>query len=134
MKASELYTKTIEGYKQEISVSLITLRDYCKTHHVNYKGIQLWMSRNSITVAQLKRGVTVHSDSPSDYPVVQTESEQRIYPLSFQAAGVQKQDIRKSTYSFVKGVNITFPDGVIVSIKEITREDLNKFILSCNTH
>ena len=68
MKASELYTKTIEGYKQEISVSPITLHDYCKTHHVNYKGIQLWMSRNSITVAQLKRGVTVHSDSPSDYP------------------------------------------------------------------
>jgi len=33
----------------------------------------------------------------------------------------------------VKGVNITFPDGVIVSIKEITREDLNQFILSCNT-
>nr|WP_321377228.1 hypothetical protein [uncultured Bacteroides sp.] len=134
MKASELYTKTIEGYKQEISVSPITLHDYCKTHHVNYKGIQLWMSRNSITVAQLKRKITVHSDSPSDFPVVQTESGQQIYPLSFQTAGVQKQDIRKSTYSCVKGVNITFPDGVIVSIKEITQEDLNKFILSCNTH
>jgi hypothetical protein len=134
MKASELYTKTIEGYKQEISVSPITLRDYCNTHHVNYKGIQLWMSRNSITVAQLKKGITVHSDSPSDFPAVQTESGQQIYPLSFQAGAAKKEDIRKSTYSCVKGVNITFPDGVIVSIKEITPEDLNKFILSYNTH
>jgi hypothetical protein len=28
----------------------------------------------------------------------------------------------------LKGVNITFPDGVIISIKEISQEDLNKFI------
>jgi len=134
MKASELYTKTIEGYKQEIVVSPITLSDYCKTHHVNYKGIQLWMSRNSITVAQLKKEITAHSDSSSDFPAVQTESGQQIYPLSFQVGGAKKEDIRKSSYSCVKGVNITFPDGVIVSIKEITPEDLNKFILSCNTH
>lgn len=134
MKASELYTKTIEGYKQENSVSLITLRDYCKEQHVNYKGIQNWMSRNSITVSQLKKSPTMHSNSFSDFRAVQTESEQQIYPLSFQAAGVQKEGVRKSAYSCVKGVNITFPDGVIVSIKEITGEDLNKFIFSCNTH
>lgn len=134
MKASELYTKTIEGYKQEIVVSPITLSDYCKRHHVNYKGIQLWMSRNSITVAQLKKEITAYSDSSSDFRAVQTESGQQIYPLSFQVGGAKKEDIRKSSYSCVKGVNITFPDGVIVSIKEITPEDLNKFILSCNTH
>lgn len=131
MKPSELYSQAIENYRKAVRLKNMTLRDYCKEHHLKYNALQHWMSRNSITVAELKGVTPKQPDSFSDNVVIETKSGKQIYPLSFPMSSVQDGYVCNR---FLKGVNITFPDGVIVSIKEISREDLNNFIHSYNTH
>ena len=124
MKASELYTLAIEDYKQVVRICNMTLRDYCKERHICYNGIQHWMSRHSIKVAELK---PVLAQSQSS---VSTSDEPHLYPLTFAKDVSEKPILTGNLFPMIKGVNITFPDGVIISIKEIRQEDLNKFILT----
>lgn len=127
MKASELYTLAIEEYKQ-ISISCtMTLRDYCKERHICYNGIQCWMSRHSIKVVDLKPRPVLPEVSASAHEQASCEGKQ-IYPLSFTKEASEKPVFAGNVFPVLKGVNITFPDGVIISIKEISQEDLNKFI------
>ena len=127
MKASELYTLAIEEYKQ-ISISCtMTLRDYCKERHICYHGIQCWMSRHSIKVVDLKPRPVLPEVSASAHEQSSCEGQQ-IYPLSFTKEASEKPVFAGNVFPVLKGVNITFPDGVIISIKEISQEDLNKFI------
>jgi len=127
MKASELYTLAIEEYKQ-ISISCtMTLRDYCKERHICYNGIQCWMSRHSIKVVDLKPRPVLPEVSASAHEQSSCEGQQ-IYPLSFTKEASEKPVFAGNVFPALKGVSITFPDGVIISIKEISQEDLNKFI------
>lgn len=127
MTASELYTLAIEEYKQ-ISISCtMTLRDYCKERHICYNGIQCWMSRHSIKVVDLKPRPVLPEVSASAHEQSSCEGQQ-IYPLSFTKEASEKPVFAGNVFPALKGVSITFPDGVIISIKEISQEDLNKFI------
>ena len=127
MKASELYSLAIEEYKQ-ISISCtMTLRDYCKERHICYNGIQCWMSRHSIKVVDLKPRPVLPEVSASAHEQSSCEGQQ-IYPLSFTKEASEKPVFAGNVFPALKGVSITFPDGVIISIKEISQEDLNKFI------
>ncbi len=126
MKASELYTLAIEEYRQICILSTMTLRDYCKERHICYGGIQNWMSRHSIKVVDLKPRPVLPEVSAS---TEQTTCEgPQIYPLSFTKEASEKPVFAGNVFPVLKGVSITFPDGVIISIKEISQEDLNKFI------
>ena len=127
MTASELYTLAIEEYKQ-ISISCtMTLRDYCKERHICYNGIQCWMSRHSIKVVDLKPRPVLPEVSAFAHEQASCEGQQ-IYPLSFTKEASEKPVFAGNVFPVLKGVNITFPDGVIITIKEISQEDLNKFI------
>ena len=127
MKASELYTLAIEEYRQICILSTMTLRDYCKERHICYGGIQNWMSRHSIKVVDLKPRPVLPEVSASTYEQASSEGQQ-IYPLSFTKEASEKPVFAGNVFPVLKGVSITFPDGVIISIKEISQEDLNKFI------
>lgn len=124
MKASELYTLALEDYKAVICSKQITFLDYCKEHRICYGGIKTWMYRNSITLSQLRESL------PHPVKVFPSLPDKSIYPLSIQHPDHADSSPRKGGSPCIKGVNITFPDGVTVTIKEITREDLNKFILT----
>ena len=127
MKASELYALAIEEYRQICILSSMTLRDYCKERHVCYGGIHNWMSRHSIKVADLKPRPVLPDTSASTPEQASCEGQQ-LYPLSFIKEASEKPVFTGNVFPVLKGVNITFPDGVIITIKEISQEDLNKFI------
>ena len=105
----------------------MTLRDYCKERHICYNGIQCWMSRHSIKVVDLKPRPVLPEVSASAHEQSSCEGQQ-IYPLSFTKEASEKPVFAGNVFPVLKGVNITFPDGVIIYIKEISQEDLNKFI------
>ena len=127
MKASELYALAIEEYRQICILSTMALRDYCKERHICYNGIQCWMSRHSIKVVDLKPRPVLPEVSASAHEQSSCEGQQ-IYPLSFTKEASEKPVFAGNVFPVLKGVSITFPDGVIISIKEISQEDLNKFI------
>lgn len=135
MEASERYSQAVKDYQEMIQKTSITLSSYCKSHHINSNGMMKWMSRNKITVKGLKpvtpqpKQVVAVSKAQIAGP-----SSQQIFPLSFKTTPSEEDRDARKTTSLLKGVSITFPDGVIVSIKETGWYDLGKFVAFYNTH
>ena len=67
MTAHALYTQTLSEYKSRlISSPCLTLRSYCHECHVNYHGMELWLSRHGIRIRELRSSL---SASSSEKPV-----------------------------------------------------------------
>jgi hypothetical protein len=94
------------------------------------------MKKNSITVKSLKQGIkSSPAASVSPKSSEGQAMEQQMFPLSFQSTGLAEQNsLPDKGLMPLKGVSITFPDGVIVSVKEISRRDLSEFINLYNIH
>jgi tetratricopeptide (TPR) repeat protein len=123
MEASGRYSKAIKKYQEVIEKTPITLSSFCQSHHINHRGLKQWMSRNNLTVRGLKSVVCSVDERAMVY-----DTPQQVFPLSFSGSKESVFPEKKSTFSLLKGVTVTFPDGVIVSIKEISRRDLSDFI------
>lgn len=130
--SNERFRNTYSGYKKALSIDQITLSDYCKIHHVDYRGMRRWMSKNSITVKELKKAVSSLEKSGSGLIDPSHGLDRELYPLSFESTCSRNKAVVSKSGSLLKGVSITFPDGVIVSIREISRKDLTEFIVSYN--
>lgn len=107
MTAHALYTQTLSEYKSRlISSPCLTLRSYCHECHVNYHGMELWLSRHGIRIRELRSSL---SASSSEKPV---PCFSPLVPSSAPSARPS------SSSDMLYGINITFPDGVIISIKQ----------------
>lgn len=115
MTAHDLYAHTLSEYKSRlISFPGLTLLSHCRECHVHYHGMSLWLSRQGIRIRDLK---------PSSCPPLPECSESsfgRLVPVP--AA------LPSSSSDMLYGVNITFPDGVIVSIKQGSSLSVHRFI------
>ena len=131
MMAVELYKKTLADYEASLSKGdSVPLSRFCKMNHVNCRGLRYWMKKHSINTPKNKSGkAATHSISNNTgQPVT---GSHHMVPLLIQSP------IREKTSglmkSFLKGVNITTQNGLVVCIKEISCVDLAELILSCNT-
>lgn len=112
----------------------LSLTKYCQQRNVSLKSVSQWMTRHGISVSQLKAEAfpelyssVIAEVTPADH------SEKMLFPIAFHSHSSNKRNASTSgNNSLIKGVNITFPDGVIVTIKEIVQQDLNQFIHSYN--
>ena len=115
MSAHDLYTQTLSGYKSRLSsFPTLTLLSYCREKHVNYPGMNVWLSRHGISIRELK---------PSVSKPLPTEPEavfSRLLPASTPSAPCSSD--------MLYGITITFPDGAIVSIKQGSSLGVNRFI------
>jgi len=131
MIAVELYKKTLAGYEASLSKGgSVTLSMYCKIHHVNSQGLRYWMKRHSINTPKNKTGkAATHSGSNNaGQPVTWPH---HMVPLLIREPIREKEPTRSK--SFLKGVNITTQNGLVVCIQEISCVDLAALILTCNT-
>ncbi len=56
--ATVRYRRTWQGYEQAVrSGGSVTLSSYCKSFHVNYRGMTKWMSAMGLSARGLKREV-----------------------------------------------------------------------------
>jgi hypothetical protein len=131
MMATELYKKTLAGYEASLSKGdSVTLSRYCKIHHVNYRGLGYWMKKESINTPKGRLGKEArHSDSNHTDQLV--TGPHHMLPLLIQPPIRQESSVLRK--SFLKGVNITTQNGLVVCINEISCVDLAELILSCNT-
>lgn len=110
--ASELYSKTIERYKEHLSANpCLRLKEFCRESHVNYSGALHWSRRNGISINKLRESArTWHVTKPSSEAFVQFVPSSAGLPVfSSPAEGTVLRD-----------VSITFPDGVNLSMRECT--------------
>jgi hypothetical protein len=125
MKTAEDYEKALQGYLSILPVLKISLFKYCKEHKVNYHGLCYWMRKNSIPVPKPNQQDTSCIPLPSFAPVTilapQSAGRLPSCPSLFRPA-------HNTAAGILQGVEISLPNGVHVSIREISRKDMSGLI------
>ena len=133
MKAEEFFTSIALSYQRLLSSSgssVPCLRDYCRSRHVSYPDFIRWASVSEIASGLLsmersKRPIQkVTSDESSidsSFSSNQSEAgvvgEPLLHPLHI-LSGSSDPPQSIATPSRLRGIRITFPNGVKVSVME----------------
>ena len=91
-----------------------TLSSYCRETHTSYEGIKYWIRSQGLSVKSLKRPAPAYN-GPQAATVTETKAVSFIQ-LAPSAAPVPSAAMR--------GVSITFPDGVNLSLQEGNAEGI----------
>ena len=110
-----LYQRTWQGYEAVIrDGGTDTLSAYCKTAHVNYDRMIRWMSAKGLSVIRLKREVRKGGAGTCE---VVREAMAGLFVQFTPSPSV-------SRLGRLRGVAISFPDGVGLTLQESTVEEV----------
>ena len=109
-----MFTRTWEGYCRGLKHSpTLTLSSYCAVRKVDYKGMRYWLESSGLTVAEAKRM------SRSGERIPRSDSG------SSPGSGTFVQFVsRPRSSAMLRGATIMFPDGVSLSLKECSPEEV----------
>lgn len=114
-KASERYRRTIEGYKARLVTEPdLRLKSYCREVCCDYHSLGHWCSRHGVSVASIRSEVLSSCSS------VKTSQESKDPELFVQF----RPALPSSVSCPIKGVSITFPDGINLTLQECHVEEL----------
>lgn len=111
-QAGSFYSGVIEGYKTRLrSDPNLRLSEYCKESDTHYGRVIDWMRRHGISVRKLRRES-------------RGEVGGRSMASSSEGTFIQFVPSGKSTSGNLRGVSITFPDGVNLTLQESSVESI----------
>ena len=111
-QAGSFYSGVIEGYKTRLrSDPNLRLSEYCKESDTSYGRVIDWMRRHGISVHELRRES-------------RGEVSGRSMASSSEGTFIQFVPSGKSTTGNLRGVSITFPDGVNLTLQESSVENV----------
>ena len=111
-QAATRYRKVIEGYKSRLKSNPdLKLSEYCKESHTNYRGVIDWTKRHGISILELRREARDGALGSS----ASSEAD---------GAFIQFMPSSRSTSGNLRGVSITFPDGVNLTLQESSVESV----------
>ncbi|MDR1257971.1 MAG: hypothetical protein LBK65_01635 [Tannerellaceae bacterium] len=138
MYADSLFPEVVSSYKERYKTGVReSFSSYCRRRHVAYPSVAQWMRRRGLSVSSLRLEVLLEQGG---FPA----GEERIAgePLSievlddlFNVCPPQRatgKETAPAGVDLLKGVTATFPDGLVVSIRQTTAVGLTKFIDSYN--
>lgn len=122
VRAAELYRLTWERYGRLLDEApTLTLKSFCKSTSVNYRGMLKWTRRQGLSVRTRKKD-RAKGKTEETIPL------EKVYPfvqlVPPQAAVSQSNCLHQ--------VNITFPDGVSLTLQECTFEGVVALIDTYN--
>ena len=111
-QAASRYRKVIEAYKSRLrSNPDLKLSEYCKESHTYYRGVIDWTKRHGISILELRREARGETAGRSASP----ESE---------GTFIQFMPSSRAASGNLRGVSITFPDGVNLTLQESSVESV----------
>ena len=103
VRAASRYAKVIEDYKVRLKDNPdLKLSEYCKETHTNYNGVVDWTKSHAVSIRELQR--EAHGESSGTF--------------------IQFAPSRYPASSDLRGVSITFPDGVNLTLQESSVESV----------
>ena len=87
------------------------LSEYCKESHTNYRGVIDWTKRHGISILELRREARGETAGISS-------------ALKSDGAFIQFMPSSRSTSGNLRGISITFPDGVNLTLQESSVESV----------
>lgn len=111
-QAASRYRKVIEGYKSRLRTNPdMKLSEYCKESHTYYRGVIDWTKRHGISILELRREARGETSGSTSAP----QSD---------GAFIQFMPSSRSTFGNLRGISITFPDGVNLTLQESSVESV----------
>lgn len=143
------YPLIVEDYKHHLLTfpdSYLSFQSFCQPYKVRVESVRQWMRRHGLDLNTLYfEALLERSATDPSFVVPQIFSRER-HSSSFVAADDNAaddnaaDDKRQGLSSaklitppeIIKGISVTFPDGVIVNIRQASAGGLTKFIESYN--
>ena len=91
-----------------------TLSSYCRLTHTSYEGIKYWIRSQGLSVKSLKR-----SNNAQEMALASRKPEAG--PVSFIQFAPSAAPVSAAS---MRGISITFPDGVNLSLQECSAESV----------
>ena len=111
-QAASRYRKIIEGYRSRLRTDPdLKLSEYCKESHTNYSGVIDWTKRHGISILGLRR---------------EARGERAVRSASQESEGtfIQFTPSSRCVSGDLRGISITFPDGVNLTLQESSVESV----------
>lgn len=133
------YPLIVEDYKHHLRTfpdSYLSFQAFCLPYKVRVESVRQWMRRRGLDLSTLYYEILLErSSTDPSFVIPQTFGGQR--HSSSSSADVEKCQCPSScevsvSPEILKGVSITFSDGVIVNIRQASATALTKFIESYN--
>lgn len=134
MRASPSIPQVVEDFRNHLRSSsghYLSLETFCRPYHVNVKSVRQWLYRHGQDVGSLFYGVLLEKYSSNPEFMLPPALGYEKYSSPGKPA---KKDpaCQAASLETIKGASVTFPDGVIVNIRQTSAFALNKFIDSYN--
>lgn len=113
----------------------IPLSQYCRKHSLSYSYMGNWLSEHGLSCNELRAQFKKRQQSKVTIPSASTIASGSPASgfITIPASCLSRESSPShSGGCVIKGVSVTFPDGVQVSIREIYQRDLNNFINEYN--
>ena len=112
VQAASRYRSVIDVYKSKLrSNPDLKLSEYCKESHTNYRGVIDWTKRHGISILELRREARGERTGCSPSPEYEESFIQFVPPS-------------RTTSGNLRGISITFPDGVNLTLQESSVESV----------
>ena len=95
------------------------LSRFLKSRHVGIHGFEMWMSRKGLSARQAK--AQAHSLQPE---LSNAPSESSILPVVLH----EDSRLESQPYDILSGINLTLPDGTVISIRRGSAEAVVSFL------
>lgn len=132
MDANLLFPRIIEDYKNHLRKSpdkYLSFELFCTPYHIRVKSIRQWMRRHSLDVSTLYYSVLLEKyNSDPNFVLPSPLGNRKNISCNIDKASTHTP----SSSEVIKGVCVTFPDGIAISIRQTTASALTKFIDSYN--
>ena len=118
MQHNPLFPRIVEEYKSHLRTHCerpLSFSAFCRGYNIRYSSITQWMRRHRLSVEILRYEVFLEG-----------------YPVNSLVNSVETKQKERIQGDHLKGVSITFPDGVIVAIRQSSASALSNFIDSYN--
>jgi len=139
MSKEDFFIRIVLSYKSLLSfgTGAPCLRDYCKFYHVSYRDFLRWSSSQEVAsgIKEIERskkrlvkakGVPVEAASSVSSEKLHVSQKRLLYPLHIsgcsdsdvESVSPSKPVYRQPGQIVLRGIRITFPTGVRVSVRE----------------
>lgn len=129
MEANPVYPLIISDYKEHLrdaSIPHLSFHSFCRHYKVKIKSVRQWMYRHGLDVTTMRYDALLEECNHSPETALAHIKREYDSPLSHPEMPSEAYVLQPS--EVIKGASITFPDGVIVDIRQTSPLGLTRFI------
>lgn len=128
MEANLLFPRVVDEYRQYLvrgQAPYISFCEYCKRYKLRYASVTQWLKRHGLSVGSLYYEALLEKCDGSEEQLESLQKEMARRQVK-KPGDIPPECIPPE--KLLKGITVTFPDGIVVSVRHATPASLTQFI------